>query len=218
MTQLIVWLAASVDDAECLPSFSFSVPAVLVYSIFRPFVFPKTAICVFRVIGTGSQACFSLSRGFNQRTIRGPWTDIHMQIDTHTYRHTHTLKRRQVALAVCEDTWRKWSIRKRDACHCFSAHRATLQQHLITVPSAQLCWDFPNMFFTKFSSQSVWGECHHGLSWISSVLVLVNLESGLKGLTIRSSHCKGNNLRAWMSRGEMTSCGLIRCLYGMVAN
>lgn len=73
---------------ECLPSSSFSVPAVLVYSIFRPFVFPKTAICVFRVIGTGSRACFSLSRGFNQRCIPGPWTDIHTYTHIHTETHT----------------------------------------------------------------------------------------------------------------------------------
>lgn len=122
----IVWLAAPLDVLS-LPSSSFSVPAVLVYSIFRPFVFPKTAICVFRVIGTSSRACFSLSRGFNQRCIPGPWTDLHTHIDTYTHRHTHALKRRQVALAVCGDTWRKWSVRKRDACHCFSACRATLQ-------------------------------------------------------------------------------------------
>lgn len=151
MTQWNSQAGCSSGWVECLPSSSFYVPAVLVYSIFRPFVFPKTAICVFWVIGTGSRACFSLSRGFNQRSIPGPWTDIHTHIDMYTHRHTHTLKRWQVALVVCEDTWRKWSIRKRDACHCFSARCATLQQHLITVPSAQLCWDFANMSFTKTS-------------------------------------------------------------------
>lgn len=130
-----------------IPSSSFSVPAVLVYSIFRPFVFPKTAICVFRVIGIGSRACFSLSHGFNQRCIPRPWTDIHKHIDTQTHRQIHALKRQQVALAVCGDTWRKWSIRKRDACHCFPARRATLQLRLITVPSEKLCWGSPNMSF-----------------------------------------------------------------------
>lgn len=214
MTQLNSLAGCVCGWVECLPSSSFSVPAVLVYSIFRPFVFPKTAICVFRVIGTGSRACFSLSRGFNQRSIRGPWTDIHTQIDTHTNRHTHTLERQQVALAVCEDTWRKWSIRKRDACHCFSARCATLQQHLITVPSAQLCWDFPNKSFTKFSSQSVWGKCLSGLNDI----FCGQFWGRQKGLTIQSSLCKRNILCGWMSRGEMASCGLSRCSYGTMPN
>lgn len=138
----------STEWVASLPSSSFfSVPAVLVYSIFRPFVFPKTAICVFRVIGIGSQACFLLSRGFNQRCIPGPWTDLHTRAGTQTLRFVHALQRQQVALAVCGDTWRKWSIRKRDACHCFPARRATLQRCLITVPSAQLCWGFLNASF-----------------------------------------------------------------------
>lgn len=163
MTQRNSLAGCSSGWVECLPSSSFPVPAVLVYSIFRPFVFPKTAICVFRVIGTGSRACFSLSHGFNQLCIPGPWTDVYTHTNSNTHRHiytethTHALKRRQVVLAVCGDTWRKWSVRKRDACHRFSARRATLQQHLITVPSARLCWDFPN---TVCLSPKI--SCKHG--------------------------------------------------------
>lgn len=145
MTQWISLSGCVSGWADCLPSASSSVPAVLVFSIFRPFVFPKTAICVFRVSGTGSRACFSLSHEFNQRNIPESWTDTHTHIDTYADRHTHALKRQQVAFAVCKDTWRKRSVRNRDARHCFSARRATPQQHLTTVPSVQLCWDFANM-------------------------------------------------------------------------
>lgn len=70
-----------------------SVPAACVDSIFRPFVSPKTAICVFRVIGTGSRACFfSLSRGFNQRCVPEPRTDVP------THRHTRP---QETAGCVC---------------------------------------------------------------------------------------------------------------------
>lgn len=141
---------------ESLPSSSFSVPAVLLYSIFRPFVFPKTAICVFRVIGIGSLACFSLSCGFNQRCIPEPWTDKHTLTDTHT--HLHALQRQQVVLAVCWDTWRKRSIRKKDATHCLPPRCATLQQRLITVPSAQLSWGFPKYIFQLKLTQAERGK------------------------------------------------------------
>lgn len=87
MTQWNTLVVCSSGRVECPPP-SFSVPAVLVYSIFRPFVFPKTAICVFRVIGTGSRACFSLSRRFNQHCIPGPWTDTRTNTSTYTQKYT----------------------------------------------------------------------------------------------------------------------------------
>lgn len=138
MTQWNSLAVCSSGWVECLspprPS-SFFVPAVLVYSIFRPFVFPKTAICVFRVIGTGSRACFSLSHGFNQHCIPGPWTEAHTHVGTYTGRHTHALKRRQVALAVCEDTWRKWSVRKR----CLSLLLCLLRHASAAPHNSSLC-------------------------------------------------------------------------------
>lgn len=118
---------------ECSPPhpISSSVPAGLVYSIFRPFVFPQTAICVFRVTGTGSRACFSLSRGFNQRGIPEPWTETHTRAHTHRWRHvyteTHTPSRdgRLRCLSVRTPGWSEaW---EKDFCHCFSARSSTLQ-------------------------------------------------------------------------------------------
>lgn len=82
------------------------------------------------------------------------------QINTHwqTHTHLHALQRQQVVLAVCWDTWRKRSIRKKDASHYLPPRCATLQQRLITVPSAQLSWGFPKYIFQLKLTQAERGK------------------------------------------------------------
>lgn len=122
---------------ESLPSSSFSVPAVLVYSIFRPFVFPKTAICVFRVIGIGSLACFSLSCGFNQRCIPEPWTDKHTLTDT----HTSTRPPETAGCVGCMLRHLEEAKHKKEGCHSLppsSLRHASAAPHNSSLCSAQL--------------------------------------------------------------------------------
>lgn len=102
--------------------------------------------------------------------------NIHWQ--THT--HLHTLQRQQVVLAVCWDTWRKRSIRKKDASHCLPPRCATLQQRLITVPSAQLSWGFSKYIFQLKLTQAERGK-------LSSTLCAVSLYTD-------SSNCLTRNL------------------------
>lgn len=131
-----IWLAASPDvrrESEHL-CFPISVPAALVYSIFRPFVFPIAAICVVRVIGASRRTLFALSRGFNQCSIPEPGhTRTHR--GTHTY--THAPRRRQVVLAACEDTWNRWSGRETpitafSLCHASATPHNTPSPHTHT--------------------------------------------------------------------------------------
>ncbi len=150
MTQRNSLAGCSSGWVECLPSSSFSIPAVLVYSIFRPFVFPKTAICVFRVIGTGSRACFSLSSGFNQRCIPGPWTDMHTHIDTYTHRHA-----RPQETAGCVGCMRRHLEevkRKKERCLSLllcSPRHASATPHNSSLCSALL--RLPNLSLPKIS-------------------------------------------------------------------
>lgn len=95
------------------------------------------------------------------------------QINTYwqTHTHLHALQRQQVVLAVCWDTWRKRSIRKKDASHCLPPRCATLQQRLITVPSAQLSWGFPKYIFQRKLTQAEREK-------LSTTLFAINLYTG----------------------------------------
>lgn len=153
------------------------------YSIFRPFVFPKTAICVFRVIGIGSRACFSLSRGFNQRCIPGPWTDIH----THTHKHTDTQTRtRPQETAGCVGCmWRHLEEVKRKRERCLSLlpcspRHASAAPHNSSLCSALL--RFPKYVFQLNlpQTQSARGKFASIVLMMLSTVVSVNLDAGLK--------------------------------------
>lgn len=116
----------------------------------------------------GSRACVSLSRGFNQRGIPGPWTDTHI----HTARRTNTQARtRPQETAGCVGCMQRHleevkHKRERDACHSFPTRHATLHQRLITVPSAPLYWGFPQIRLSnKSRTDSLCEEYLPLLSW-----------------------------------------------------
>lgn len=110
------------------------------YSIFRPFIFSNTAICVFRVIGTGSRLSFLLSSEFNQRGILGA-----LDRSTHVLGDAHILRRWQVVCAVCVRTPGRSEAGETEML--VTAHQcyASAEPH----STAQFCWDFLNMTLSK---------------------------------------------------------------------
>lgn len=139
-----ICLAAVLDDLSLSP------PLLSLYQLclcipFSTYLFsPKQPYAYSGSLELAAWHVFRLAVGLISAAYLSPG-----QINTHwqTHTHLHALQRQQVVLAVCWDTWRKRSIRKKDASHCLPPRCATLQQRLITVPSAQLSWGFPKYIF-----------------------------------------------------------------------
>lgn len=83
---------------------------------FPPICFPQNShMCIQGHWCSAAAHVFRLAVGLISAAYLGPG-QIHTytQRDAQTHRHVHALRRRQVVLAVCKDTWRKWSIRERE--------------------------------------------------------------------------------------------------------
>lgn len=135
-----ICLAAALDDLSLSP------PLLPLYQLclcipFSAHLFsPKQPYAYSGSLELAAWHVFRLAVGLISAAYLSPGR-IHTHWQTHT--RLHALQRQQVVLAVCWDTWRKRSIRKKDASHCFPPRGATLHQRLITVPSAHLSWGFP---------------------------------------------------------------------------
>lgn len=148
----IVWLAAPRDEL----SVSLPLPSLYQLCLCIPFsahlFSPKQPYVYSGSLELAVGRVFRLAVGLISAAYLGPG-----QARTHTWTRLHTdAHTRPPETAGCVGCMRRHleevkRERERDACHRFSARRATLQQCLITVPSAQL--RLPNMSSTEISHQ-----------------------------------------------------------------